>query len=305
MDTTQSAAATHGVTLETREAPVESVSRMVLKRFLRDKLAVSAFIVLLLFVLIAVSAPLLSDHVTRHDPNLLDLSIRFEPPNSDYWLGTDDIGRDVATRLIYGARVSLSIGLIAGLVAVAFGSLLGALAGYFGGFVDDAISALIDTVLALPTIFLLILLSTFVRPSPLTIALIIGMVSWMGVARLVRGGVLAVKERDFITASEVAGASNARIIWRHILPNVASTIIVVAYIDIANAILAESALSFLGLGVQPPDASWGNMLQDSLSYLFREPFLIFPPGLLIFVTVLCLYVLGDGLRDALDPQVKE
>jgi peptide/nickel transport system permease protein len=302
---TTNAAISQPMSRQERTAVPATVWQMVLKRFLRDKLAVVSLLILLIFVLIALFAPAISTHITEHDPNALDLTARFEPPGSTYWLGTDDIGRDVATRLMFGARVSLSIGLVAGLVAVAFGSVLGALAGFFGGFIDDAISALIDTVLALPTIFLLIVLSTFVRPSPLTIALIIGMVSWMGLARLVRGGVLAVKERDFITASRVAGAKDARLIVLHILPNVVSTIIVVAYIDIANAILAESALSFLGLGVQPPDASWGNMLQNSLSYLFREPLLIFPPGLLIFVTVLCLYALGDGLRDAFDPRLKE
>lgn len=287
------------------ERPAQSLTRMALARFWRDKPAVVALFILLILTSLAVAAPWLADHVLRQQPNALDLSIRFQKPSAEHWLGTDDVGRDVLTRLLFGARISLGIGVLAALVAVTFGGFVGAMAGYFGGVVDDAINAIINTLLSVPTIFLLILLSAYYRPTPVMIAIIVGMVSWMGVARLVRGGFLAVKARDYILAAQVVGANDRRIILRHILPNVSSTMIVVTYIDIADSILAESALSFLGLGVQPPDPSWGNMLQNSLRYLFREPILIFPPGVAIFITVLCLYVLGDGLRDALDPQLKE
>ena len=285
--------------------PPESLARMTVRRFLRDRAAIVALIVLILLVLLAVGAAWISENITHHEPNTLDLSKRFEPPSRTYWLGTDEVGRDVLTRLLYGARISLGIGVLAAIVAISLGGIVGALAGYFGGFMDDSLNAVINTFMAVPTIFLLILLAAFVRPTPAMIAIIVGAVSWMGVARLIRGGVLSVKARDYILAAQVVGANDQRIILRHILPNVSSTIIVILYIDIAGAILAESALSFLGLGVQPPDPSWGNMLQKSLNYLFRAPFLIFPPGLAIFITVLCLYVLGDGLRDALDPRLKE
>lgn len=285
--------------------PAESLLRMTVRRFLRDRAAVVALVVLIILVLLALGAAWISENITHHEPNALDLSKRFEPPSRTYWMGTDEVGRDVLTRLLFGARISLGIGVLAALVAITLGGIIGALGGYFGGVLDDSLNAIINTFLAVPTIFLLILLAAFVRPTPAMIAVIVGAVSWMGVARLIRGGVLSVKARDYILAARVVGAGDRRIILRHILPNVSSTIIVILYIDIAGAILAESALSFLGLGVQPPDPSWGNMLQKSLNYLFRAPFLIFPPGLAIFVTVLCLYVLGDGLRDALDPRLKE
>jgi len=292
-------------TIDASMRPTESLVRMTLLRFWRDKAAVVAMVVLIVFALLAATAPWLSENVTHHEPNLLDLSKRFQLPSKVHWLGTDDVGRDVLTRLLYGARISLGIGLLAAMVAISFGGFVGAVSGYFGGFLDDLINAVINTLLSVPTIFMLILLAAFVRPTPAMIAVIIGSIGWMGVARLVRGGVLAVKARDYILAAQVVGADNRRIILQHILPNVSSTIIVVLYIDIAGAILSESSLSFLGLGVQPPDPSWGSMLQNSLSYLFRAPYLIFPPGLAIFFTVLCLYILGDGLRDALDPRLKE
>lgn len=293
------------LTVDWAVRPAESLLRMTVRRFLRDRAAVVALVVLIILVLLALGAAWISENITHHEPNALDLSKRFEPPSRTYWMGTDEVGRDVLTRLLFGARISLGIGVLAALVAITLGGIIGALGGYFGGVLDDSLNAIINTFLAVPTIFLLILLAAFVRPTPAMIAVIVGAVSWMGVARLIRGGVLSVKARDYILAARVVGAGDRRIILRHILPNVSSTIIVILYIDIAGAILAESALSFLGLGVQPPDPSWGNMLQKSLNYLFRAPFLIFPPGLAIFVTVLCLYVLGDGLRDALDPRLKE
>lgn len=293
------------LTVDWAVRPAESLLRMTVRRFLRDRAAVVALVVLIILVLLALGAAWISENITHHEPNALDLSKRFEPPSRTYWMGTDEVGRDVLTRLLFGARISLGIGVLAALVAITLGGIIGALGGYFGGVLDDSLNAIINTFLAVPTIFLLILLAAFVRPTPAMIAVIVGAVSWMGVARLIRGGVLSVKARDYILAARVVGAGDRRIILRHILPNVSSTIIIILYIDIAGAILAESALSFLGLGVQPPDPSWGNMLQKSLNYLFRAPFLIFPPGLAIFVTVLCLYVLGDGLRDALDPRLKE
>ncbi len=283
----------------------DSLTRIALRRFLHDRLALAAGAVLLLLAIASAGAPLIAQHVTRYNPDRIELDKRFQPPSLQNWLGTDELGRDVLTRLLFGGQVSLSLGVIAGLVAVIWGGALGAIAGYFGGFADDVISALVSTLLSIPTLFLLILLAVTIKPTPLMIAAVIGGVTWMGVTRLVRGGVLAVRSRDYVDAARVIGATDARIISRHIVPNVTSTLIVVTYIDIATAILTESSLSYLGLGVQPPLSSWGNMLRQSMTYLFKDPWLLVPPGAVIFVTVLCLYIVGDALRDALDPRLKE
>lgn len=284
--------------------PSDSLYRIATRRFLRDRLAMLSLAVLVVLAIASAFAPWISQNVTGLNPERIELDRRFQMPNSRNWLGTDELGRDVLTRLLYGGQVSLALGVIAGIIAVVWGGALGAIAGYFGGLADDTVNAVVNTLLSIPTLFLLILLAVTLKPTPLMIAGVIGAITWMGVARLVRGGVLAVRARDYIDAARVIGATDLRIIGQHILPNVASTLIVVTYIDIATAILTESSLSYLGLGVQPPLASWGNMLRQSMTYLFKDPWLLVPPGAVIFITVLCLYIVGDALRDVLDPRLK-
>ncbi len=229
------------------------------------------------------------------------------PETPTNWLGTDDLGRDVLTRLIFGAQVSLFLALLTVALTLTIGTLSGALAGFFGGWVDIAISRLIDTLLAIPVFFLLVLIAVVFRPPWWGLAIVLASVSWMGVSRLVRGEFLALKQRDFVMAATTVGASSGRIIFRHILPNATSPMIVAATLQIGGVILVETALSYLGLGVQPPTPSWGNMLSNAQRFLTIPDAigLIVAPGVLIFLTVLSFNLLGNGLRDALDPRLKE
>jgi peptide/nickel transport system permease protein len=223
------------------------------------------------------------------------------PPSSAHWLGTDQLGRDVLSRLIHGARISLVIGFIAVGVAVVVGTLAGALAGFYGGWVDTALMRFVDTMLAFPSIFLLLSIIAIVEPSIYTIMAVIGFTGWMGVARLVRAEFLSLKEREFVLAARVLGASSLRIITRHLLPNALAPILVAATLGVGGAILTESVLSSLGLGVQPPTPSWGNILTDGQETLSLYPLLAIFPGLMIFLTVIAINAIGDALRDALDP----
>lgn len=227
-------------------------------------------------------------------------------PSRDHLLGTDSVGRDVFSRLLYGARVSLSISLIAVLINITLGTLLGAIAGYVGGLTDQLIMRLSDSILAFPLLILVIVAVAIMGSSLLNLIIVIGLMSWPSTARIVRGQVLSVKREDFIASAVTAGASNIHIITRHILPNILAPIIVIATFDAASIVLLEGSLSFLGLGVQPPNPSWGNMLSDaqSLVTLERMPWLWIPPGLAIAITVLSLNFVGDALRQALDPTSK-
>jgi peptide/nickel transport system permease protein len=262
-------------------------------------LAVLAFVAVL-----SAAAPL----VARNDPDrfLRTATGRIatlQPPGEGYPLGTDDLGRDVLTRLLYAGRVSLLVGAGVALVSLVVGAPLGMLAAYHGGWLDDVVNAVVQVVLNVPLLFVLIVLSILFTPNVLQLALIFGLFLWPGTTRQVRAVVLSVRGRDYVDAARVLGAGNLRIMMRHILPNVASVLLVVAGIDMATAILAESSLSFLGFGVPVPLSSWGNMLSLSQELFRSAPWLVYPPGAMIFITVLSVYLVSDGLRDAFDPRM--
>jgi peptide/nickel transport system permease protein len=257
---------------------------------------------------ITLMAPVITDHLLHTDPDQILRTptgriATLEPPGPGYILGTDDLGRDALARLLHAGRVSLAIGFMVALISVLIGAPAGLLAGYYGGRVDDVINAFVQFVFNVPSLFVLIILSVVLRPDVTVLALIFGFFFWPGTARQVRGVVLSVRALDYIAAAEALGASDLRVIARHVLPNVVNIVLVVAGFDVAGAILGESALSFLGFGVQVPMASWGNMLSGSQDFLRRAPWLVYPPGIMIFLTVLSVVLLADGLRDAFDPRV--
>jgi peptide/nickel transport system permease protein len=271
-----------------------------LQRLRRDRPAVAGGLVVLFMILIAVLAPVLAPY----NPNALDLSAQLVPPQPGHWFGTDDLGRDVLSRMMYGAQISLSVGFVAVGIAFAIGIVLGAVAGYFGGRIDQAIMWLVDVMLVFPSIFLILAVIAFIGPSLFNIMVIIGCTSWMGVARLVRAEFLALREREFVAAVRAQGAGTLRIIFRHILPNALAPVLVSATFSVAGAILLESGLSFLGLGVPPPRATWGSLLTDGKAMIEVAPWLTFFPGMAIFVTTLAYNLLGEGIRDALDPRLR-
>jgi peptide/nickel transport system permease protein len=250
-------------------------------------------------VLLALGSP----WVAGHDPYTVDLSAYRKPPSVDHLLGTDSSGRDVFARLLYGARISLSVGVVAVSVYTTLGLIMGSLAGYYGGWVDSLLMRLADVVMAFPSLVLIITIASVVGPSIYNVMLVIGLLGWPPIARIVRGMFLSLRKREFVVAAQATGVENLRLIWRHMIPNVLAPVIVAATYGMASAILIEAGLSFLGLGVQPPTASWGNMLNaaQSISILEGMPWLWVSPGLMIAITVLSLNFLGDGLRDALDP----
>jgi peptide/nickel transport system permease protein len=295
-----------------RKSP--GLAELAWRRFRRDRLAMAGAAALFILSAIALLATPLSDNVTRYAPEKINPLYSLKPvgyqrtaDTAVNWLGTDDLGRDVLTRLMFGAQVSLFLSLLTVVLTLTIGTISGALAGFFGGWVDAAISRMIDTLLAVPVFFLLVLITVVFRPPWWGLAIVLASVSWMTVARLVRGEFLSIKVRDYVDAARVVGSSNGRIIFRHILPNATSPIIVAATLQIGGVILAETALSYLGLGVQPPTPSWGNMLSNAQRFLEVENAraLIVMPGLMIFVTVLAVNLLGNGLRDALDPRLKQ
>ena len=258
-----------------------------------------------LFIIVLMSlAALLAPWLAPYDPTELHLKAILEPPSPLFPLGTDALGRDVLSRLLFGARVSLWVGFVSVSIAIAIGVILGLLAGYFGGLVDELIMRGVDVMLCFPSFFLILAVIAFLEPSLNTIMVVIGLTSWMGVARLVRAETLSLKERDFIAAARLGGASSIRIIRLHILPNALTPVLVSATLGIAGAILVESSLSFLGLGVQPPDPSWGNMLMEGKDVLEIAPWLSLYPGLAILLTVLGYNLLGESLRDTLDPRLR-
>jgi peptide/nickel transport system permease protein len=282
-------------------------TRSAWSRFRRDRVAVVALSVLVLIAAVSTLAPLVAGAFLHTDPEQLMRTPAgriavLQPPSPTYPLGTDDLGRDVLTRLMYAGRVSLSIGFGVAVVSLAIGAPLGLAAGYFGGRMDDLVNGLVQVVLNVPVLFLLIVLSIFFTPSVWQLAVIFGLFFWPGTARQVRAVVLSVRARDYIDAARVLGAGDGRIMLRHIGPNVVSVMLVVAGIDVASAILAESSLSFLGFGVAVPLSSWGNMLSLSQELFRSAPWLVYPPGAAIFVTVLSVYLVSDALRDAFDPR---
>jgi len=241
----------------------------------------------------------------RYAPNQVDLNAPDAAPSSAHWFGTDDLGRDEFSRALHAGRVSLSIGVFSAAVAAFVGTSIGGAAGFYGGFIDSALMRLTDIVLSIPSLPLVIVLSAIVKPSPLLLILIIAGIGWMGTARLVRGSLLTIREIEYVEAARAMGCSNARIILRHALPNSLAPVIVAATLAVGNAIIIESVLSFLGVGIQPPTASWGNMLQDAESTMVTKPWLSIFPGAFILLSVLSVNAVGDGLRDALDVRVKE
>lgn len=281
----------------------ERKSTSVWERFRRHRLAVGGLGVLLLLIIVSLAAPILA----QHGPYTTDLSAYRAAPGGSHPLGTDSAGRDVLARLMYAGRISLSVGIVAVGIYVAIGLVLGGVAGYFGGFVDSLIMRLADVVLSFPSIIVIITLVAILGPSIWNVMLVIGLLGWPPIARLVRAEFLTLRERDFVVASRAVGANDGRLIFRHILPNAMTPVIVNATFGMAQAILLEAGLSFLGLGVQPPTASWGNMLNEaqSITILEEMPWLWIPPGVMIALAVLSINFVGDGLRDALDPRARK
>ena len=273
--------------------------RLAWERFLAHRLAVVSVFVLLALALLSAFAPLISPY----DPERTRLLDIYERPSLIHPFGTDSLGRDLATRILYGGRVSLSVGVLAVTVAISFGTMVGMLAGYYGKWVDTVLMRFVDMMFSFPRLFLLIIFGVFFKGMTLgVIVLVLGLLSWMTTSRLVRAQFLSLKEREFVLAARAVGVPDARIILRHLLPNSLAPIIVAATLGVASAIISESTLSFLGLGIQPPTPSWGNMLRDATSDMEKAPWLAIFPGLAIFLAVVAINFIGDGLRDALDPR---
>ena len=292
-----------------------SPTRLLWRRFRRHHLAMGSLVVLAVLALLSFAAPLV-EAWTGLSATRVDLMLRHAAPSLAHPLGTDELGRDLMLRLLYGGRVSLMVGLVAALISAIIGTVVGIAAGYYGGRFDALLMRFTDGVIALPLLPLLIVLAavdftklglpesvmTSESASLYRMVILVSLVGWTTVARLVRGATLSMKQREFVMAAQALGAGNARIMWVHLLPNVASPIIVATTLSIGNIILLESVLSFLGLGIQPPMASWGNMLTNAQELIYSNPMLAVWPGLLIFVTVIAFNFLGDGLQDALDPR---
>jgi len=269
------------------------------QRFRRHRLAMTSLIALGLLVAMAIFAPL----VAPFDPEAVSYNL-LAPASPQHWLGTDDVGRDMLSRLIYASRVSLTLGVTVSILTIFIGTLVGCLAGYYGKWVDGLLSGFINVMLSIPMLPLAMVLGAFMDTNLVFLVLILGFITWTGSARLIRAEFLSLREREYVTAARVVGAGDARIIVRHILPNALPVIIVSATLLVATAILTESALSYLGYGIQPPTASWGNMLQNAQRYLRNAPIVAIYPGALISLTVICINFVGDGLRDALDPRMR-
>jgi peptide/nickel transport system permease protein len=283
------------------------------RRLLENRYGVAMGVFILVLSCIALAAPLISRFVTHYDPGSTDLSNIFANPGRPHYLGTDELGRDTMTRMVYGARVSLEVGFLAVLLYILVGGAVGIVSGFYGGWLDDVLMRFVDILLAVPGIFLLILI-TAMLPLPLgpvtlrhdatTLSVVIAITQWGGTARLVRGEVLSLKNRDFMLATRSLGATNFRLMARHLLPNVLPVMIVVASLGVGFVILTEAALDYIGLGVQPPTPSWGNMLFNAQTYFFHSLNLVFLPGTAIFVTVLAANIFGNAVRDAFDPRLK-
>ncbi|NLA60825.1 MAG: ABC transporter permease [Firmicutes bacterium] len=274
---------------------------MVWRRFRKHKLAMVGLYILLFMYALAIFAPLLA----TQSYEAVDPPNKLKPPSMEHFMGTAHIGRDVFSRVIWGSRISLSVGFVAAAVAVALGVLIGSTAAYFGGRVDDMLMRFTEIIMAFPTFFLLLTIVSIVERSIFNIMLVIGLTSWPSLARMVRGQILSLREQEFTEAARALGATDARIIFRHILPNAMAPVIVSTTMRIGGAILSESSLSFLGLGVPEPYPSWGSILNAGRTYLLQAPWITTFPGIFIFLTVLAFNYVGDGLRDALDPRLKD
>ncbi len=268
--------------------------------FYKNKLALTGCSIVLFLFVVSLLAPV----IAPYDPGAIDLKNVLAPPSGQHWFGTDQLGRDVLSRMIWGARISLKVGFVATGLAILIGMILGAVAGYYGGWIDATIMRFVDVMLCFPTFFLILAVIAFLEPSIWNIMIVIGLTGWMGVTRLVRADFISLRERDFVQAARAIGANDARIIFMHILPNALASILVAATLGIAGAILTESALSFLGIGVQPPTPSWGNILTAGKDNIDIAWWLSLYPGLAILITVVGYNLLGEGIRDAADPRLK-
>lgn len=273
-------------------------NKSLLTKALHNPLSKAGFVIIILVFLLAMLAPM----IAPYDPNDINVKAILLPPSWQHWMGTDGLGRDVLSRMLYGGRISLLVGLVAVGIATAIGIILGAIAGYYRGWVDTVIMRLVDVMLSIPSFFLILAVIAFLTPSIVNVMIVIGLTSWMGVTRLVRAEFLSLSGREFVMASRTLGAKDARLIFTHLLPNSLTPIIVSSVLGVAGAVLMESGLSFLGLGVQAPQASWGNILTDGKDYIQFAWWLSLFPGLAILITVLGYNLLGEGLRDALDPR---
>ena len=273
--------------------------RVIGKRFLRNKLSFIGSVIVILLITVSLFAPF----IAPYNPTAIDVYNVLSPPDKTHILGTDELGRDLLSRIIWGSRVSLKVGFVAVGIAIMIGIVIGSIAGFYGGKIDAILMRFVDVMLAFPTFFLILAVIAILEPNIFTIMAVIGITSWMDVARLIRAEFLTLKERDFVDAARASGVSNRRLIFRHILPNALSPVFVAATFGVAGAILIESGLSFLGLGVQPPDPSWGNILTSGKDNIEIAWWLSLYPGLAILITVLSYNLVGEGLRDALDPRL--
>ena len=275
---------------------------MALRRLMRNRLAGFALLIIIFLVIIAVFAP----YLTPHQRDTVNLLRRHQPPSETYRLGTDDVGRDVLTRLIYGTRASLLVGLGATSLSIFIGVTLGAISGYFGGWIDHIVMRIVDIFMCFPFFLMAIVIASIMGPSIWTVVFVTGILGWTGLARMIRAEVLTLKQREFVEAARALGLPSISIIFSHILPNIVSIVVVNATLGIAGGILGEAGLSYLGLGVRPPEPSWGNMLASaqSMTALQFYPWLWIPPGIMVLLAVLAINIFGDALRDALDPKHK-
>ena len=275
-----------------------SVWKDIKKELLSNKVALVSLIVLMIIIIASLLAPL-----SPYDPNAINVSEKMQGISARHWFGTDEYGRDYFTRALYGGRISLAVGFCSMIMTVIIGTAIGIVSGYFGGKVDALLMRFTDIFLALPSMLLMVVLNTILRPGLITLIAVLSLFSWAQVARITRAQTMSVKERDFVTAARNLGASNFRIAVEHILPNIFGPVIVAASLGVASAILMESSLSFLGLGVQIPQASWGSMLNNAQAHILDAPMLAMFPGVLILLTVLSFNLLGDVLRTALEPKI--
>ena len=278
----------------------QSVWKDIWKELKKNKVAMVSVVLLAILIIAVLLAPL-----SPYDPYKLDASQKLQGISSSHWFGTDEYGRDYFTRTLYGGRVSLLVGFMSMIMTVVIGTSLGVFSGYVGGKVDMFLMSFTDIFLALPSMLLMVILNTFLKPGLPTLIVVLSLFSWASVARITRAETMSLKERDFVVATQNPGASNFRVIIKHIIPNILGPVIVAASLSVANAILMESSLSFLGLGVQIPRASWGSMLQGAQAHILDYPLLAVYPGVMILITVLSFNLLGDILRNALEPKIVE
>ena len=285
---------------QVKAASGDSFIKMIIRRFIKHKLALFGLIITVFLILMS----LFGLYLLPHTPTEQSLRNRFAPPSPEHRMGTDELGRDQLARIVSGGRVSIALGFVVSITSVLIGSTLGVVSGYMGGKIDDLLMRFVDFMLSLPLLAVLLIAAFIIGPGFWNMVLVLVIFGWMGICRVVRGETLALKEEEFIQASRALGVPTPLILLRHIIPNVMAPVLVYATLGVGNAILQESYLSYLGLGIQPPTPSWGNMLMNARQYLSSAPWLALWPGFFIFITILAFNFMGDGLRDALDPKLK-